>query len=353
MKKPVFLAFVGPCASGKSTYADLLKEKCVVKIFSSDEYREKMYGNRKDQSHNDKIWSQLYTDLRESLKRGENCVLDATNCSVKSRLKAIEAIKNVDCHKIALIFSTSADLCFVRNKQREEEKRVPDDVVYKFIRGFEIPLPWEGWDEIYFWGYDKDFSPKYDKNNRDSILSMCKNFSQKTPHHSYTLKKHLEQVAAQFPDGEDRILRSAAFCHDIGKKIAEWAWTEKEEEGVRHYYNHDKISCYYMLSHLEAFECNTWDEILEVLWLINYHMDYRNWRNSDAALQKWTNRVGSRWMEDMARLVRADEIGSGSGDYAYHNLISKKIKEGYYISHQDELVPEDFVANSDNFSDAK
>lgn len=342
MRKPIFMCMVGTCASGKSTYAKQYAEECVVRVFSSDEYRERLYGDRKNQEHNDKVFTALYADLREALRNGEDCILDATNCTAKSRLKALENIKGIECIKIASIISTDAESCVKRNKNRKEEEQVPEEVVYKFIKGFEIPLPWEGWDKIYFQGYDTDFCPKFNPRCRELALNSMENFKQETPHHIYTLRKHCEEVANQF-DEDDKVLRSAALFHDIGKVLAPWNWTEKPKEGVRHYYNHDRISCHYMLQNLEAFECETWNEVFEVLFLIGFHMEYRNWRTSDKAMKKWTERVGEKWMSDLARFVRADEIGSGNGDYGYHAKITEKIKSGYYVEHPEELIPEDYV----------
>ena len=80
-----------------------------------------------------------------------------------------------------------------------------------------------------------------------------------------------------------------------------------------------------------------------VLEQINWGYVYGVWKESEKVMQKWTDRVGQKWMDDLARFVRADEIGSGNGDYDYHNEISKKIKEGYYVEHPEELIPEDYV----------
>ena len=338
MKKPIFMVMVGAVASGKSTYAKRYADDCNVEIFSSDEYREKMYGDATDQSHNDKVFETLYRDLREALKAGKDCILDATNCTVKSRLKALDAVKGVECEKIASIITTDAEECIKRNEKRE--RKVPEDVVYKYIKGFEMPLPWEGWDRIYIQGYDTDFSPKYSEKAAEMAQKSMKGFQQRTPHHQYSLLGHAKAVAEQFPD--NRILRSAGMYHDIAKALASWSWVEKPEEGVRHYYNHDAISCHLMLQNLECLECESWDEIFETLWIINYHMQGRSWRASEKAYKKWENRVGKKWMEDMMTFIRADEIGSGNGDYEYHAEITKKIKAGYYVDHPEELVPVDY-----------
>ena len=342
MKKPVFMALCGIQACGKSTYAKQYSEECNVKIFSSDEYREKMYGSRRDQERNDKVWAALYKDLREALENGEDCILDATNVTIKSRLKCLEAIKGVDCVKICSIVTCDVPTALKRNKNRKEEEQVPEEAIKKYGKSFEVPMPWEGWDKIYFKGYDTDFCPKLNERCRELAMKPQHGFQQKTCHHKYTLQGHAEHVAEQFGEDE-RVLRSAALFHDISKCVDEWNWLEKPEEGVRHYYNHDRLSAMIMTENIDAFDCQTWDEVFEVFFLIGFHMSARDWRDSEKAYKKWEDRVGSKWMEDMMRFIRADEIGSGNGDYDYHNELSKKIKEGYYVEHPEELIPEDYV----------
>ena len=342
MKKPIFMALVGIQSVGKSTYAKQYAEECIVKVFSSDEYREKMYGSRKDQEHNDKVWAALYKDLREALENGEDCILDATNVTVKSRLKCLEALRGVDCVKIASVISCDVPTALKRNKNRKEEDQVPEESIKKYAKSFEVPMPWEGWDKIYFKGYDTDFCPRLNERCRELAMKQQYNFKQATPHHKYVLQGHAEHVAEQFGEDE-RVLRSAALFHDISKCVDEWNWTEKPEEGVRHYYNHDRLSALIMLENLEAFDCQTWDEVFETLFIISHHMDFRTWKESEKAMQKWADRVGQKWMDDLARFVRADEIGLGNGDYGNHAEISKKNKEGYYVDHPEELIPEDYV----------
>ena len=340
-KKPVFMALAGLPSSGKSTYAKQYEKENVVKVFASDEYREKICGNRKDQTKNDKVFKALYADLCEALKNGEDCILDATNTTVKMRQKVLNAIKDIDCVKIASIISTDVETCVKRNENRPEENKVPNEVIYKFARSFECPMLWEGWDRIYFQGYDTDFCPRFNERCHELIMKQQKSYCQKTPHHKFTLGGHSNAVAEILKD--DSVLRSAAYYHDIAKCLAEWNWTEKPEEGVRHYYNHDHISQHYMLQNLEAFECKTWDEVFEVLWIIGYHMEFRTWEKSEKVMKKWTDRVGQKWMDDLARFVRADEAGSGTADYAYHVAITEKVKAGYYVEHPEELIPEDYV----------
>lgn len=341
-RKAIFMALCGLVGAGKSTYAKQYEKENVVKVFSSDEYREKICGDRKDQTKNDKVFKALYADIRAALENGEDCIFDATNCTIKDRLRALKAIEGVDCVKIVSVISTDAESCIKRNKNRPEEDRLSEDVIYKYVRKFDVPLPWEGWDRVYFQGYDTDFCPRLNERCRELAMKQQVNFPQKTPHHQFCLGKHSEEVANQFGEDE-RVLRSAALFHDISKVLAPWNWTEKLEEGIRHYYQHDHVSCHYMLQNLEAFDCHNWDEVFETLWIINYHMEYRDWEKDKSALDAWKNRVGEQWLVDMERFVRADEVGSGNGDYDYHAAITEKVKAGYYVEHPEEFVPEDYV----------
>ena len=277
------------------------------------------------------------------MEAGADCLLDATNCTVKSRLKCIEALKGVDCVKIASIISTDAEACVKRNKNRKEEDQVPEEVVYKFIRGFEVPLPWEGWDRIYFQGYDTDFCPKLNERCRELALKSMENHCPHNPHHIHTTKKHCELTAEQFDESE-RVLRSAALFHDIGKVLGKWIGVENEEQGVTHYYNHANASCHYMLQNLEAFDCQTWGEVYECLWLIQMHIIGKEMTDPESKVhKKWVARVGERWVNDLLRLVEADEIACGNPSHEYHAEIVEKIKSGYYKNHQDELIPEDYI----------
>lgn len=340
-RKAIFMALVGLPSSGKTTYANQYEKENVVKVFSSDEYRKKICDDRKDQTKNDKVFKALYADLRAALENGEDCILDATNCTIKDRLRALKAIEGVDCVKIASIISTDTSDCVKRNSRRPEEEKLPDKVVYKYAQKFEVPLPWEGWDKIYFQGYDTDFCPRLNERVRELTLNSINNFNQKTPHHNWTLRKHCELAAEQFPD--DRVLHSAALFHDVGKAWGEFDWTEKPEEGVRHYYHHANLSCFYMLQNLGAFDCQTWDEVYEVLFLIQEHMNGRELIEPGEKRDLWISRVGKKWLDDLGSLVKADEIACGNSDHTYHEEITKKVKAGYYTEHPEELIPEDYI----------
>lgn len=82
----------------------------------------------------------------------------------------------------------------------------------------------------------------------------------------------------------------AASIHDIGK-----LFTQKfDEYSVAHYYQHENVGAYFLLSNAENIKnyFNYSDkELLNILFLVNYHMMPMNW-DSDKAKQKWKKRFG-------------------------------------------------------------
>ena len=89
----------------------------------------------------------------------------------------------------------------------------------------------------------------------------------------------------------------AASLHDIGK-----LFTQKfDEDDVAHYYQHENVGCYYLLSNLESikrYRDYSDGELLNILFLVNYHMMPMSW-DSDKARNKWRKRFG----EDKYKLL--------------------------------------------------
>ena len=333
MNKPIFMAMVGAPGSGKTAYAAQYAGECNVEVFSSGSYRKKILGDEGDQSANGKIFDELYKDLISALRDGRNCILDATNCTLKDRLRVMNRLSGVPCFKIAAVMSTDPETCIKRDEGREE-RQVGKEVVLKFVRNFTFPQLWEGWDRVYVQGYDTDLPPRLNERAVGGMLSQMRGFKQKTPHHDYDLLTHSEKLAENYR--EDPVLYRAALAHDFGKTIP-WDWLVKPEEGVRRYPHHAHIGAYYLLQNLEVFEGNSWEDIYESMFYVSYHMDARRWNDSPETREKYEKLVGKERFEKMMEFIRFDELACGNGDHKYHAEISKKIKEGYYLAHPEEV----------------
>lgn len=144
MNKLIFL--IGLPASGKTTYAKNNLTNCV--ILSSDEIRKELLGDETCQANNNLIFSTLYKRASQHLLNGEDVVIDATNVSEVERQKALEQFANLNIRRVAIVLNTPLKECIERDKNRE--RTVGKDVIYKFRKRFIKPTKEEGFDEIIY-----------------------------------------------------------------------------------------------------------------------------------------------------------------------------------------------------------
>ena len=118
-------------------------------------------------------------------------------------------------------------------------------------------------------------------------------FDQKNPHHSMDLGSHCKFTYEKFISMEkyaDTEYAFAARIHDIGK-----IFTQKfDDNGVGHYYQHESVGCYYLLSNLESVQRYgdySDKQLLNILFLINYHMLPMGWGDEKRS-EKWERTFG-------------------------------------------------------------
>ena len=143
---------VGIPASGKSTYAkEILKDENTI-ILSSDVLREELLGDKSCQTNNELVFSTLYKRAKEYLNNGKNVVIDATNINMKDRRRTLSNFQGMKIERIAIVFATPFEVCYVRDEQRE--RTVGKNVIDKFVQRFEIPMEYEGFDRVEVWDAD-------------------------------------------------------------------------------------------------------------------------------------------------------------------------------------------------------
>lgn len=140
-----FIMLVGLPASGKSTYAEVLKEQG-YSVHSSDAIREELTGDVNSQDKNTDVFSVLHKRIKSDLENGISCVYDATNVSMKRRKVFLDEIRKFECTKKCILFVVPVEMCQVRNQNRE--RKVPDEVYDRMLKNFWVPYYYEGWDEI-------------------------------------------------------------------------------------------------------------------------------------------------------------------------------------------------------------
>ena len=218
---------IGLPGSGKSTYAKTLEGK----LFSSDDYREKITGDSSNQSANDKVFKQLYSDIHETMKTGEDCIFDATNCTYKSRTHVLELALKYKYFTTAVVVYQPIDKCITWDTLRS--RSVGSDIIWKYAKSFQFPQYEEGFDSIQVVRPDCAQLP-YGKATMeflshqlfDVLKPQLDTFEQHNPYHTLTVGKHsdaiVDQATKDFVSGDISlndfaVLLPAGLWHDCGK----------------------------------------------------------------------------------------------------------------------------------------
>lgn len=287
----MFILLVGPPASGKSSWAEqYVEEHNNTVIVSSDAIREELWGDASQQCAPSKVFELAHKRIIEALETGADTIFDATNMLYKYRVNIMEKIKHIDCIKRCVIFAEPYKILCERNAARE--RRVPEDVIWRMITRFQMPLFSEGYDEI-------EIINKNQLNMLKHITRMA-GFPQDNPRHTKALLSHCTLAANYIYDHrpstkEYCLVGEAALVHDIGKLFTK---TFVDHRGcpskVAHYYGHENVGSYLTL----MFE-NNWTvyKRLIVAQLVCYHMiPYQT--ASEAAQERWKARL-----EDLYDLI--------------------------------------------------
>lgn len=303
------IVMVGLPGSGKSYYANKLLEEATnpTVILSSDNYREKLFGDENDQTHNEQVFKMLYQDMRKYLISHVDVIFDATNTSLKSRLRIMQEVEGIECDKEAYVICTPIEKCIDQDKNRE--RSVGEEVIWKFVRSFQCPQTYEGFWKIHLLG-----TKEYDGKALGKIYTKMLQFNQGNPHHIYNLFEHCSRLARYWP--ENSVEEKAAFIHDIGKLFTR----SVDENGVSHYYNHDSIGAYYVLTHSELIEDK--NDLLPILHYIQYHMRAHNDFSGAKAERKYRKIFGNEKFEKLLQFAEYDKLASGT--YHKHKELLKE-----------------------------
>lgn len=280
MVKPIFRIMIGLSASGKSTIAEKIatEDDCIT--ISSDSIRGEICdGGVIDQTKNDEVFKILHKRIKDYLMSGKNVIAEATNINMKARRSLLENVKKIDCYKIAYIVPKSVEKCIEDNIYKDYP--VPHHVIQKQMMNFQIPFLEEGFDEIQIHRFNKEYELSL-MGVQDKMIG----FNQKNPHHNMTLSDHCMYTGLLFSGSYGSNYGDAAYIHDVGKLFTQ----EFDEEGVAHYYQHENVGSYYLLSNFNNLDIDT-KTILNMCFLINYHMMPMSWDNDKAKL-KWKKRFG-------------------------------------------------------------
>lgn len=301
-KRPELIILVGLSGSGKSSTAKELSVKHDAIIVSSDSIREELCGDAADQSKNTEVLQEFHKRISKNVKNGKSVIADATNLTIKSRAAILNLVSNDTAKKICYIITKLYSQCKIDNVNREHP--VPDFVLENQWKKFQIPFREEGFEEIVIWRTD-GCPAKYEEDEVSIVnvyFEKMNGYDQNNPHHCYCLGTHCYKAYQHWkrrstPEFNwleapwfDNAWSIGAILHDIGKLYTRTT----DEMLVSHYYGHDSVGSYELLTHYNSeidVDKMSDDDLLDACFLINYHMRPMSW-NSDKVKEKWKRRFG-------------------------------------------------------------
>lgn len=285
---PVLYVMIGISGSGKSTIAKKIGEEENAIIVSSDDLRKELLGDANNQNSNELIFNEFHKRIKHALINGKSVVADATNLTMRSRVPLLRNLVKVPHKKEAVIVSRNIEEAIAANNLRD--RVVPEDCIRKQVLRFQVPFYEEGFDSISVVQVG-NAKTSVDLN---ALVSLMTDFDQKNHHHTETLDVHNQNISSSFRTmGYKTIAEAAGIYHDIGKLFAQ----KFSEDGEAHYYGHENIGAYKLLSYKNVI-CNehnlTYDKFLDVLFLTNYHMLPYRWETEEI-LQKKSHIFGDKF----------------------------------------------------------
>lgn len=293
---------IGLPASGKSTLAEQIAKSEDAEIVSSDNIRKELYGDENIQGDNNKVFRILQERIINGLKNNKNMIYDATNINYKRRMEFLQKIRKLKIEKIAIMVATPYEQCLIRNSQRE--RQVPEEVIKRMYFNFYVPQYFEGWDDIQI---------KY-TNNYIFFFGDLEDIKQDNPHHKLTVLEHCKKTEEILNKQNGQLsipINLAGRLHDIGKlKTKTFINSKGEETNIAHFYNHEKVSAYDSLFHVNLrsrIEMMKDEEfVLETIKLIQWHM--LPWtKMSEKTEQKYKKLLGENFWNNLMILHKADE----------------------------------------------
>ena len=272
---------VGLSGCGKSYWCDTHAKEHDV-ILDSDMVRAELWGDASDQQNPSKVFNLMFHRTCIALSCGRDVYYCQTGLTMKHRIRFIKDIRakytpdQVQLHCVILV--APIEVCKERNAKRS--RHVPDEVIDRQWRQFQIPVENEGWDSITVipMDYDKDefFNQQWS--------AVGKFGTQENKHHSLSLFWHCFVCGTSIGRLSKEIV-DAAYIHDFGKLYTKTYWPEKDNDA--HYPNHAEVGAYLAL-------CMGYS--LYTAQLVGYHMvPYMDAR----AQETWKNRLGEQLWHDV------------------------------------------------------
>lgn len=289
---------VGLPGGGKDYFYETRLKRLGAVHVSSDLLRQELFGDVNDQTHNNEVFAEMAKRTKELLKQGKTVCYNSTGLSSKKRKAFLDSL-HFPCNKVCVVIATPYEICLENNMKRD--RHVPEHVIMRMLKSFEVPHEWEGWDEIIGVGYG------INENYMSDLVKKLAETPHDNHHHTETIGNHMLNALAycianyqeEIEKRETVFLPRAVLLHDIGKSVTK-VFTNGRGEPTEeaHYYGHENAGAYIYLS-------NSWckEQDFYVASLIQHHMDHFKGQNY---CNKVKERYGNNFMNDIAILHDCD-----------------------------------------------
>lgn len=286
---PEFVMLVGLPGSGKSYFCNQFYKNYAV--VSSDSARSILYSDSSIQGDPKEVFDYLHSKITEFIKSGKSCVLDATNINSKKRIQFLNSISNLRVRKKVTVLGTPYEVCLQNNIERQQD--VPESIIHRMYKSFDMPFYGEGWDEINIYYPRKEYKKLY--GNIDSFISQSSGYNQRNSNHVLTLGEHCKKCG-DLLEGSPVEVVEAGYLHDNGKPFCQ---SFKDGDTNAHYYNHENVGCYNSL----FYDSSNEKKKIERAILIRYHM----LALEEKSLEKRRKLFGQEMIDKLYQLSQADK----------------------------------------------
>jgi predicted kinase len=283
-----FKMLIGLPGSGKSTYARKIADAEPGWIhLSSDGIAHEKFGIGKPIDHR-QVFEEMYQQAVSSLKAGQDVIYDATNLASSRRKSFLNRIQKLEADTEAVLFFTPYEVLKQRNRKRNDQERVPEAILERYIRAFHFPRKDEKFGKI---SIVSDFlSPlaphkiqtlrqliQKESVSFEEMLAFYASFEATKPLSSNEemnviacrMYKLFQQIRSEVKDPEERLLLSwAALLHDIGKPYVRKPVPMEQDN----FYGHEHVAMYLSYPILSSLQYNQ-AFIFDVLLLIDEYKE--------------------------------------------------------------------------------
>ncbi|MCP2036252.1 putative kinase [Planomicrobium sp. HSC-17F08] len=279
---------IGLPGSGKSTYATKVIEIEQEWIhLSSDQIAREKFVMEEAIDHR-VVFEDLYQQTAAALAAGHDVIYDATNLASARRKSLLNRLQKLDAETEAVLFLTPYEVLKQRNRMRNDQERVPEAILERYIRALQFPRKDEKFDKI---SIISAFKPSITSSEAQShrqligseaasfedILGLYASFEETKAlsthlemkaiaYHSYKL---FNQVHLDVQDSQERQLLSwVMLLHEIGKSHIRKPVPIIEDN----FYGYEHVSMYLAYPILSALQYPE-PFISDVLLLIDEHRE--------------------------------------------------------------------------------